>query len=68
MLFRVGGNEYPPEDTDDLSFNMLRAAGYHFMGRKGMVIRASPMYILNTEKGDTFGNNFWFGLSLGYSF
>ncbi len=42
--------------------------GYRFQGPKGLVIRATPMYIYNTEKGDTFGNNFWFGLSFGYSF
>jgi hypothetical protein len=42
--------------------------GYRYQGSKGLVIRVTPMYIINTEKGDTFGNNFWFGISLGYSF
>lgn len=43
-------------------------AGYRFMGLKGFVIRVTPMYIYNTEKGDTFGNSLWVGFSLGYSF
>jgi hypothetical protein len=42
--------------------------GYRFQGTKGLIIRVTPMYIYNTEKGDTFGNHFWFGLSLCYSF
>ena len=42
--------------------------GYRFQGPKGLVIRATPMYIYNTEKGDTFGNSLWFGFSFGYSF
>jgi hypothetical protein len=47
---------------------IILTAGYRLQGRKGLVIRATPMYIYNTEKGDTFGNSLWFGLSLGYSF
>jgi hypothetical protein len=43
-------------------------AGYRFMGTKGFLVKAAPMYIYNTEKGDVFGNCFYFGLSLGYSF
>ncbi len=46
----------------------ILTGGYRFQGRKGLVIRATPMYIYNTEKGDTFGNCLWFGLSFGYSF
>jgi len=42
--------------------------GYRFQGDKGFSFRATPMYIYNSEKGDTFGNNLWFGLSFGYSF
>lgn len=99
MLLRVGGNEYHADDSDDLSFNILGAAGilygtklhffesnigytyftaspdrltvlsagYRFMGKKGLVIRASPMYIFNTEKVDSFGNGVWFGFSAGYA-
>lgn len=44
------------------------SAGYRYQGPKGLVIRATPMYIINTEKGDTFGNSIWGGLSVGYSF
>ena len=47
---------------------VVLTAGYRRQGLKGLVIRATPMYIYNTEKGDTFGNSFWFGLSFGYSF
>jgi len=47
---------------------IILTAGYRLQGRKGLVIRATPMYIYNTEKGDTFGNSLWFGLSFGYSF
>ena len=43
-------------------------AGYRFMGTKGFLVRAAPMYIYNTEKGDVFGNCLYFGLSFGYSF
>jgi len=100
LLLRAGGNEYHSQDTDELSFNLLGAAGmlygsrihffettfgytyfsgspdrlmnltagYRLMGREGLLIRVSPMYIVNTEKGDTFGNNIWAGLSIGYSF
>ena len=42
--------------------------GYRFQGDKGFSFRATPMYIYNSEKGDTFGNSLWFGLSFGYSF
>lgn len=100
VFLRIGGNEYHGADTNDLSFNLIGAAGilyggpksfldtgigftyfsgfsdrlivfsggYRFQGPKGLVIRATPMYILNTEKEDTFGNSLWFGLSFGYSF
>lgn len=47
---------------------IVLSTGYRFQGRKGLLFRATPMYIINTEKGDTFGNSLWFGLSLGYSF
>jgi len=43
-------------------------AGYRFQGKKGLLFRLTPMYINNSEKGDTFGNGLWFGLSVGYSF
>jgi hypothetical protein len=42
--------------------------GYRFQGKKGFSFRATPMYIYNSEKGDTFGNCLWVGLSFGYSF
>jgi hypothetical protein len=42
--------------------------GYRYLGLKGLVIRITPMYIINTEKGDTFGNSLWFGASIGYAF
>jgi len=47
---------------------IVLTGGYRCQGRKGLVIRATPMYIYNTEKGDTFGNSLWLGLSFGYSF
>ena len=47
---------------------IILTGGYRFQGRKGLVFRATPMFIINTETGDTFGNSLWFGLSLGYSF
>jgi hypothetical protein len=47
---------------------VILTAGYRLQGRKGLVVRVTPMYIYNTEKGDTFGNSLWFGLSFGYSF
>ncbi len=47
---------------------IIATAGYRFQGPKGLIFRATPMYIYNTEKGDVFGNCFWFGLSFGYSF
>jgi hypothetical protein len=42
--------------------------GYRFQGRKGLLIKATPMYINNSQKGDTFGNSLWFGISIGFSF
>lgn len=56
------GMTYYPDNLISLVF------GYRFMGVKGFVVRLTPMYIYNTEKGDTFGNSIWFGFSLGYSF
>jgi len=47
---------------------IILTGGYRLQGRKGLIIRATPMYIYNTEKGDTFGNSLWFGISFGYSF
>jgi hypothetical protein len=47
---------------------VVLATGYRFHGRKGLVFRATPMYIYNSEKGDTFGNSLWIGLSIGFSF
>lgn len=41
--------------------------GYRLQGRKGLLIRLTPMYIANTQTGDTFGNGLWIGVSLGYS-
>jgi hypothetical protein len=100
LFLRAGGNEYHRRSTDELSFNLIGAAGflygdprhfleagpgftyfsgspdrlvvlsagYRFQGRKGLLVRATPMYIFNSEKGDTFGNSLWFGASVGYSF
>jgi hypothetical protein len=59
------GYTYFSGDPDRL---IVLTGGYRFQGRKGLLIRATPMYIYNTEKGDTFGNSLWFGLSFGYSF
>jgi hypothetical protein len=48
--------------------------GYRFQGFKGLILRVTPMYINNFDTGDaeigddTFGNSFWFGLSVGHSF
>lgn len=47
---------------------IVLSTGYRYQGRKGLLFRATPMFIVNSEKGDTFGNCPWFGLSLGYSF
>ena len=47
---------------------VILRGGYRFAGAKGFLFRAAPMYIYNSEKGDTFGNCFYFGISLGYSF
>lgn len=46
----------------------ILTAGYRLQGRKGLVIRVTPMIIANTQFGNTFGNGFWIGVSLGYSF
>ena len=54
--------------TGDPDRLIVLTGGYRRQGQKGLVIRATPMYIYNTEKGDTFGNSLWFGLSFGYSF
>jgi hypothetical protein len=43
-------------------------AGYRYMGTKGFMFRAAPMYIYNTESGDVFGDSLWFGTALGYTF
>lgn len=43
-------------------------SGYRLQGRKGLVIRLTPMFIANTRTGDTFGNGLWIGCSIGYSF
>jgi hypothetical protein len=100
LFARVGGNEYHPDESDELSFNFLAEAGilvggiksffetglgythftgspdrlailttgYRYQGLRGLVIRVTPMYIYNSEKGDTFGNSLWFGASIGYAF
>jgi len=47
---------------------IVLGAGYRFQGQKGLVFKAIPMYIYNSEKGDTFGNSLWIGFSIGYSF
>jgi hypothetical protein len=47
---------------------VVLTVGYRFQGKKGFSFRTTPMYIYNSEKGDTFGNCLWFGLSFGYSF
>ena len=59
------GFTYFSGDPDRL---LVLTGGYRYQGPKGLVIRATPMYIYNTEKGNTFGNSLWFGLSFGYSF
>jgi len=59
------GFTYFSGDPDRL---LVLTGGYRYQGPKGLVIRATPMFIYNTEKGDTFGNSLWFGLSFGYSF
>ena len=38
--------------------------GYRYQGRKGLVIRAAPMYIISRRSYI----NFWAGLSIGFSF
>ncbi len=43
-------------------------AGYRYRARKGFLLRITPMYIYNTEKVDSFGNNPWIGISLGWAF
>jgi hypothetical protein len=47
---------------------IILRGGYRFTGVKGFLLRAAPMYIYNSEKGDTFGNCLYFGISFGYSF
>jgi hypothetical protein len=65
-FFETGiGYTYFTRFTDQL---YTFTAGYRYQGAKGFVFRATPMYIMNTEKGDVFGNHFWFGISFGYSF
>jgi hypothetical protein len=59
------GYTYFWSDPDRL---IVLTAGYRIQGLRGLVIRVTPMYIYNTEKGDTFGNSLWFGVSAGYSF
>jgi hypothetical protein len=49
-------------------FLIVLATGYRHQGRRGLVFRATPMYIINTARGDVFGNSLWLGLSLGYAF
>ena len=65
-FFETGlGYTYFSKDPDRL---IVFSTGYRFQGKKGLLFRATPMYIINSEKGDTFGNSLWFGLSFGYSF
>lgn len=47
---------------------VVLSAGYRYQGRRGFTFRATPMFIINSEKEDTFGNCLWVGLSVGYSF
>jgi hypothetical protein len=48
--------------------------GYRYQGPKGLILRVTPMYIINSDRANTeieddnFGNMFWFGLSVGHSF
>jgi hypothetical protein len=99
VFFRLGGNEYHGISTENLSFNIIGAAGiligkhysffesslgythflnepdrliiftfgYRLQGRKGLLVRATPMIVFNTQTGNTF-HGLWFGLSLGYAF
>jgi hypothetical protein len=46
----------------------ILSIGYRYHGHRGLLLRATPMFISNREKGDTFGNSMWFGLSVGFSF
>lgn len=46
----------------------ILSLGYRFQGRRGLLIKVTPMYINNSQKGDTFGNGLWFGTSIGFSF
>lgn len=65
-FFETGlGYTHFTHDPDRL---LVISAGYRFQGLKGLIFRVTPMYIYNTEKGDTFGNSLWFGFSVGYSF
>jgi hypothetical protein len=60
--------------TNELDKLIVLTGGYRFQSQKGLFIKVTPMYIYNFDKGtdqpgeDTFGNSFWGGLSIGYSF
>jgi hypothetical protein len=47
---------------------VVMSTGYRYQGRSGFTFRSTPMYIINSEKEDSFGNSLWIGLSVGYSF
>ena len=49
------------------SFVVTARAGYRFMGKKGLLIRAAPMLWLGINEGST-QPLFHFGISAGYSF
>ena len=52
----------------DMDNFIIFRAGFRYSGPKGLLLRFSPMYVYNTQKGDVFGNVFWLGASLGYAF
>lgn len=65
-FFETGvGYTYFSNNTDHL---FVITAGYRYHGPKGLVFRATPMYIFNTNNGDVFGNSLWIGISIGYAF
>lgn len=47
----------------DRAFPILRT-GYRYMGKKGLLIRVAPLFILAGEDYPQF----WFGVTVGYSF
>lgn len=49
-------------------WDMYYRIGYRYRGKKGLLIRAAPLLHFNKFSGNPSPIDFWYGVSIGYSF